>query len=539
MYNLLILDDEFMVVNGLAYDIEWADIGVSEVFKAYDVQHAMEYLNKHRIDVAITDIRMPDMDGLNFTDIIREKWPYTKVILVSGYYEFEYAQTAIDLGVFSYVSKPVRNEEIKNVVKRALEAIEKDLEKVRILENVQNQLKEVLPILQERNLNAWVVHGRLTPDRDAEVLRQSNIRIDCSDKAFLILVRIGLWNEEAARSSNGLFEISLHTAIKKVLFKGNETYLLFNDPEGNQIGLVYDKHASVLEKICEYVSAMAETFQVSVERSHERPVSVLWGNIVDVRDLHEDYKRILKRMRQLQVWNSGVIMGPETQEADLDGERLKKLYAYPPFSLFIESRQKDRAVAWIDEVFAEAKNIPDISFANLLRIFYAIFSALTNDSVKAGIPSGDWDGKMQAYLSDLSGISDIDELQAFCTGITTVYLEHMQEIEMNKTTRLVKKIMAIIEERLHEDISVTEIASCMHLHPNYLSRLFKSETGSAVIDYLIQRRLDKAKSLLRTPGSKVYEIAALVGYDSVPHFSRIFKRETGMSPKEYQQHFCS
>lgn len=125
VYNLLIVDDEQIVVNGLAEDIDWQELEIEQVLRATNGLQALKLLENNKIDVVIADIRMPEMDGLELVKQVCEKWPMAKVILLSGYERFEYAQKPISFEVFRYLTKPIASEVIKQVVQDALQEFKK------------------------------------------------------------------------------------------------------------------------------------------------------------------------------------------------------------------------------------------------------------------------------------------------------------------------------------------------------------------------------------------------------------------------------
>lgn len=417
--NILIVDDEAAITNGLAYDIDWGRIGVLEVFKANSVPAALEYLQNNKIDVVITDIRMPEMDGLELAARIKTQWRFAKTIFISGYDEFEYAQKAIDLGVFSYITKPIPNERLLETVARALRAIDEELDNARLL----HQHGQWLPALRERELAAWIAKGRAVPA--GQMLQRAGIFV--AEQLFLVLVTVDDCRDGAAADS---LEAAMPGMIDTILFAGRGQEQHFVDADDNILIVASIESPGALADGLRFMKGMAEAFQSSVQRTLGRTVSLFFGNIVAPAAAHGEYQRLLSQSRARLAGEPGVIMVPDPTTA--------------------------------------------------------------RDPSQQGAQAG-------------------------------------------RTNRLVEQVRQYVEENIQKEISVSDIAEHLHLHPNYLLRLFKEQTGQAVIDFLIHARIQKAKALLTDQDIRIYEVAASVGYDSVSHFSRIFKRETGMSPKDYQQ----
>lgn len=133
MYNMLLVDDETIILEGLSQNINWQDLDIQEVFTADNSLNAQECLSSHRIDLVITDIQMPGENGLALGETILQKYPYTKVIILSGYQNFSYAQQAVQIKAFRYLLKPVRYEDLEKVVREALHELQHELQGKRLL----------------------------------------------------------------------------------------------------------------------------------------------------------------------------------------------------------------------------------------------------------------------------------------------------------------------------------------------------------------------------------------------------------------------
>ncbi len=531
MYNILIVDDEITVVNGLAYDIAWSELEVTGIYKAYNANQAIEYMKKSRIDIVLTDIRMPEMDGLELANLIRTSWPYAKVILISGHDEFSFAQKAIDLGVLSYITKPAYHEKVQEAVMRAIVEIKKELVKTNALDITKRRLEEELPLLQERYLNAWAVRGSLELKTAIEKLKSCNMAIDVENKLFLILVKVDRRDHKTDVVQEGIYRVALLEIIKDVLLN-NEDVISFYDWEGNQIILVNRNSIHDLQKISSYIQNMAETFQLSVHSTLDQTVSLFWSEIVELDGVHEAYHKILEHSRKTLLYSSGVIMGPGRKTPSEKNEKVSKLNAYPTFSMLIESIQKEEAVGRIVEIFEEVET--KLNAENLLNIYFIISGALVEDSIKKKVKLEEWAKETQNFFYNFERIGSVHELKSWCMDMTRQYLECTSKKEKNSTNYLIQQVKKMIEEHLEDDISLDEIASLHFIHPNHLSRMFKDREGMTITDYRIKCRIEKAKELLKMPGMKVYEVAEKVGFGSVSSLNRVFKQGTGLTPKEYQ-----
>ena len=157
MYSLLVVDDEKDVAKSIAYDINWEELDITEVQCVYNGLEALEYMNKRRVDVVLTDIRMPGMDGIRLAEKIADRWKYVKMIFMTGYEEFEYARQALRYGVTEYLLKPAANEELFDAVKKGLDKLRAELKQAAEKESVQAQWERARPLLKEKLLQQWIM----------------------------------------------------------------------------------------------------------------------------------------------------------------------------------------------------------------------------------------------------------------------------------------------------------------------------------------------------------------------------------------------
>jgi two-component system response regulator YesN len=533
LYNLLIVDDEVVVVNGLAYDIEWEDLKISGVFKAYNAKQALNYMNKNRIDIVIADIKMPGMDGLEMANYIRAKWPYVKIILLSGYEEFKYAQKAILIGVYHFLTKPAAYNEIKETVKNALIQREKELSQIHALEDAERQLEAAIPMIQERYLNAWVVQGRMTPEK---VIRSAcKLQLDTGYLSALLLFKIDEWSKQPTPEQQDVYELAIKNSIRKILLKDANGYI-FNDIEGNCILIIFDKDENCLKEKLHYIKEMLETFQNYIDNLLGCTISIYWSDVVTLQETHTSYSRLLEISNRHLVWPSGIIMGPETMKSDQKNEdNIDSLYIYPRISTLVESAQKDKVIERIEVIFSEVQKRGSISHETLLSIYYSIVGSIMQDCAKRGISTQSWAQDYQKYFYSFQHIKTIYDLKNICIKLTELYMDYIVSYQNDNVHYLIEKTKKIIEESIGKELSLIDIASNLYIHPNYLSRLFKAQVGLSITDYSIKLRMEKAKKILQQSNAKMYEVAEMVGYASAAHFNRTFKKYFGVTPKEYQK----
>ena len=190
MYSLLIVDDETDIVESIAYDIPWEDIGISELYCAYDGEQALKLAAEKRIDVVLSDIQMPKLNGILLAEQLHRRFDHTKIIFMTGFDRFEYAREAVEHGVFRYILKPASNEELMNSVAAALDAVRAEIEKQQALENVGQQLIHMQPFIIQRIMNYYIAAGRIGMRQAIDMAGDAGIVINPDDIYTLLLLRI-------------------------------------------------------------------------------------------------------------------------------------------------------------------------------------------------------------------------------------------------------------------------------------------------------------------------------------------------------------
>lgn len=531
MYNLLILDDEPAVVDSLAHNIAWEEQGIAHVFKADSAAQALRLMQGYRIDLVISDIRMPGMDGLDFTEAIRSLSPHTKVIIMSGLDEFRLAQRAILLDVFRYMTKPVPYVELVQAVQQALAALEAELEQHQLLENAEQSLDSARPILQERFLQQWIVRGAGKDSKGHASLDSCGLDIREHDPCLLLLVRVDEWPREDADPYQRL---KLQRLVGEILFHRTPC-IMFNDFERQLVVLAQQNSTAKLQGAKRYMEGMAELLLSTAKRSLGCTLSLFWsGQQFTVETVHEEYVRLKERARFTMAWESGIIQGSAPEMGSWEEEE-QALFGYPGFEQWVERLDKTQALyhlrLWFD---GSGGKKPARTYDMLLLVYNTVSASLIKASMKRKVPLQEWAKEETSIFYSMQMPATVSRLRAWALRVTELYMDYMSDRSEHATGRLVTQAKQLINGGLLEDFTVQDIAMKLHVHPNYLSRLFARETGKTLTEYAVMLRMEKAKALLASPGMKVFQVAEEVGYGSVSHFNRTFKRHTGMNPKEYQ-----
>lgn len=529
MHNLLLVDDEKSILDGLYYNIDWNDLEIEDVFRVSDAPSALKILESRHIDIVITDIHMPGIDGLTLCDKILKLNAYTKIIILSGYKDFDYARRAIDKKVFRYVLKPLEYEELKIIVGEALLEIKQDLQKSFIVEEAKKKIDQIRPFIQERFLSLWLEKGIETPWETSDAFAETGLDISHDDYGFFVSIKVDDWISQPVNSS--IVNIALKDLSNQLLCE-NCRMISYHSMADSYNLLFLSEDYEWLNLLFKQTIDRLEFFQLSIRESLGCNTSIFWDFPVELKKVEEVYQGISERIRRRIDCLSGGILGPETVDSQQSYE-IKSLYKRPSLLTLMSTFQREKLINRLSEIFKELRQPEYQTQDNILQTYHAVTGTIISDSLQRNIRINQWGKNFKDFFENSNTLISLELFKEQCYGAINQYMDYVSNIQLTQNRKVVEKIKNLVEEQLSSDISVSSLSRSFNYNSNYLSRIFKIETGTALQDYIIQVRIEKAKSLL-AQGERVSDVSAKVGYENFSHFSRIFKKAVGVSPKQYQ-----
>lgn len=529
MYSLLVVDDEKDVARSIAYDINWEELDITEVQCVYNGLEALEYMAKRRVDVVLTDIRMPDMDGIHLAEKIADRWKYVKVIFMTGYEEFEYARQALRYGVTEYLLKPAANEELFDAVKKGLDKLRAGLEQAAEKEAIQAQWEKARPLLKEKLLQQLVIKGKELNSEERELVWEKEAS---GQFASLLLFRIDSWNR-IYRKQELKYRVVVRNLISEILLK-NRAYPIFENPDGDFLALITEDDQELIESAIQDASHMWELFLYSAQTTAGCTLSLFYiKKCEEIKELSKLYWLLKRHADQHLSLEEGELeeIRPQTSMPLFESIRIPE--EYPGYGMYIDTLDKQGALQKIEELFAEPEKVGGES--RFLLVYYHITQTILRASGLRGISIGRWSGDLAEGFYSYADFHSIEKLKSWCCQVTEKYIEWCINEKDKECSYLVNQAKKIIMERIDKNISVSSLAEELFVNASHLTRVFRKETGKSVIQYIQYCKIERARELLRQPGIKIYQVAQMLGYESPAHFNRIFQRQTGMTAKDYQK----
>jgi two-component system response regulator YesN len=509
-----------VIREGLKQAVSWQSLGYAIAGAVSSGEEALRFLEKTAVDVVLADIRMPRVSGIELARLIKLNYPETRVVILSGYNNFSYAQNAIRYGVYHYLLKPCAEEEIVEVFTHLREELEKNqtrkaslhkMQKIMIQEELSNLIAGEIQIQEARGFLSW---------------KQQN------EKGVIALLLLQLLPTEQ------LFKAAINTDIDASSFPRYEAFGFYLDFEDIPV-LKLQNQRYLCFVPCEKKEAETKItalfHSLKSQSSTELPIALI--GLCCMFDSQENWSEIELHHWLSQVdamlWKAplGELQIINHQQA-LSGKHTISLPDPVQLGREMCIHKKQGPIQEKEQLF---ETLQEQEVPSALAWLTAYMNVLRTLVLTCG---ASFDSISQYYDA-------LFPLFEYClTMRQTKYLAIMlgllssQKIESHKSSCYSKSIrdaLQRIDQGFQNGINLGELAMELGLTPTYLCKLFKREVGVNFKEYLLEKQMTEAKRLLRTTNAKIYEIAASVGFNDQHYFSEVFKRNTSFTPLEYRK----
>ena len=516
---------------GIKNNIDWKSHGYDFCGEAADGELAFPMIQKLKPDIVITDIRMPFMDGLVLSRLIKKELPWVEIIILSGYEEFEYAKEGIKIGIAQYLLKPINGEELLKEVDTVSEKIrerhkENEIRDKYIKEMEENFLKE------QKDLFQYLVTG----SKSAAQLLEMADRLDIDISAMwynIVLIKIQSTYHAYEEFSNSLIEIE--EKLKEI---ADEASLLMFDRnlEGKALLFKGDSKEEIIKIQNGYLDKIKDML---MEYENVRYFGGIGIPVNRLGELTVSFEKASHAFAHRYLVNESLILKSEEIEQGVYIEKEKfnisnvnpKHIDRNKIREFLKVGDKEEVIYFVDEFFKDLGT--NVMKSNMFRQ-YIIMDAYfcVADFLEDIKISRD---EIETFDAD-SGILQSEKTAVnYIVRIIKKALELREKTASNRYGDIVGEVMDYIEQNYaDEELSLNLLASHVNFSPNHLSMIFSQQTGKTLIKYLTDFRMNKAKELLRCTGKRSSSIAMEVGYRDPHYFSYLFKKTQGITPTQYR-----
>lgn len=535
MYSVLIVDDEKMIrddVYGLLSMEESLELDLTTAASGVEAQAILE---KRKIDIVIMDINMPQMSGLELYDIVRERWPFCKVIFLTGYSDFDYVYKVHKHA--KYVLKAEEDEKILEALRESVEEIENSLLLERLTDLQREQQKK--PLLHERSmfLRELFEGYRSLSQLTGELSVQLGINLDPEKEVYYLILRHEAWycenyqeQQNATQDCYQLLERYFLDFMRGTFFEYNKNYIvLLLQPEK----LLHE------ETIVKMLAGAGELFQKALKKNLGRTVSILVGERpVTLSQLLQEFIGICDRM----IWLSGEelvqeglqkeALAKETLPENKKQELMQMLWR---LEYYLEGMEEENSLNVLRQLQTELQSVKSMHDLFALEVYCTISSRLIG-----------WIKRLELHeeLAFRVGTLNLYNVSMHANWQDAFgYLRHVAESIFSlknqsvekQTEDVVNQVKKYIVEHLDGDTSLYNLAEQVHFSQEYLLRIFKKKEGITILSYINDLKLTAAKQMLTDSELQVKEIADRLGFASQGYFGRFFRNKTGLTPNAYRE----
>lgn len=494
-----ILEDEKWIRLGIKKMIHWDELGLTLIGESDNGKSGIEEVERLKPDLIISDIRMPHITGLELAEHILKIYS-PKIILISGYKEFEYAQKAIELKVISYLLKPVKEEELNKVIQESIVEIKK-------LKSVENQDDNyMLSILEERHEEVWE-------------------NFDAAKKYYQVLIIPINSSLEKGRYTeiNDLLEKHLEKGFHATFLKKNkrEHIIIFSSLSENKLKLSTQLFFNKVEK-----SLQSDFFDTK------------WslGSIVDdVSSIPQSYN---------DAWNlfasrcfgeriEGVVISEtkaiSTKSMDqINSEYGKILY-------LLETGNQEQLDQVCSEFLEKLLKESNLGRKEILVNVFFLCKEITQLLQKKGIGTDRYYEKCYELLEDEACFMSAKQISEWLLIFVKDTVKDIRISNEKGINLAINQVVEYLDKNYMRKIKLQDVADMVYLNPNYLSGMFTKVVGDSLVNYITGKRMDAAKRLLKETNLSITEIGLTIGYENTKYFLRIFRKQIGMTPSEYRK----
>ena len=531
MLKVFLAEDEFIIREGIKNNIDWQAHGYEFCGEASDGELAFPLIQKTRPDILITDIKMPFVDGLALSRLVKKELPETEIIILSGYEEFDYAKEAIQIGVARYLLKPINGETLLQEIDSVAEIILGKQKEKEIREKYQKEMEEN-SLRDQMDLFQHLVTGDCSMEELLSVADKLDLKI-MAPWYSIVLLKIQSMKHDYEEYSGSI--VVVDERIAKLAEP--EHVLVFDRAlEGRAFLFKADSEEELLAYQKEYLGDMKEVLSGYANLRYFGGIGTPVNRLREIPASFEDASHAFAHrylVAESCILDSSLLM----QEGAAEHEDFR-ISAVNPEQIdrakmqeFLRTGDLDEVVYFVDEFFGKLDG--GAMKSRIFRQYITMDAYFSIVDFLKGL--GLQKDEIEAPDQDGSILQDEKSAMDYIVRIMNKALVLREKKASSRYEDVVSEVIHYIEDNYaQEELSLNLLASHVNFSPNHLSMIFSQQTGQTLIRYLTDYRMNRAKELLRCSSKKSSVISMEVGYKDPHYFSYLFKKTQGMTPTQYR-----
>ena len=538
MLKTFLAEDEIVVRENIKKMVPWEQYGFELVGEASDGEMALPLIKKLKPDLLITDIKMPFMDGLTLCKVVKKELPDIKIVILSGYDDFNYAKEAIGIGVEDYLLKPITKNAFLERLCEIRSRYEHEKSQREYYEQFHREMQEY-----EQNSSRDFFEGLISGTMDMGEMyeRADKLGLDIVAEAYNILI-FTLESENAAAGQSETYSEWEARALEKIegLFADHSYAMLFRNNVFSYGVLVKEQKDNPGKNTRDCVESIQEILS---DAPAGQPWFIAAGELVErLSNMKHSYNTAAQTYARRYLYDGHILYYRDLKEEELakdDGRYLKKvdINAMDPAIIqkFLGSGLKEETGNFVRDYFHAIGKEPMTSMVFrsyvILNVRFSVLSFLNRMGYCASaLEESDTEDALE------QGGASMEAAMAYAEKMLQKAIEIRDENSGNKNRDILENSIEYIKTHyMDENMSLNAVAQVANISANHFSALFSQNIGQTFIEYLTGIRMEHAKELLRCTGKRASEIALEVGYKDSHYFSYLFKKTQGMTPSDYRK----
>ncbi|RED85479.1 response regulator [Cohnella phaseoli] len=534
MIKVFIVDDEKWVRQSIKHSIAWEEHGFEIASEEDDGLDALGKIMELRPQIVIADIRMPGLDGIELFKMVRMKLPHTLFIFISGYSHFNYVQDALNLGAFNYILKPIDAGKLLEVLLNAKSRT------IQLEQSVRDQAmaRHSLGMLKNRFLNALLDGTRFAETALAAKLKQFGLAFPFG--GFVVL-RIAIDNYRSIKQHLNFNDIELMSfSLRNIAAEVIAKYGLIGamaDLSSGELAVLLNVQQDGWEETEPYVRKAAEEIAASVKQYQYFTVTIGMGDLVDeLGRLNESNAQAGRSLDyRLELGNDRVIAPSDRKERE-DRFDLLPVEEETELLKLLDGLNRPAFNERIDKLFGSLNGSRIRQPFQLGFLFRHICGLIFMMAARKGHSTSHLQEEQRAVHDQAEGMTQADEFRELLKSVADRYLLAADDAgDQGEKSSAVRKMREYVYAHYEEKVDLQVLAGHLYMHPVYLSKIFKQETGGNFTDFLLGYRMSMAKELMRHKAYELSDIARMVGFDDYSYFNKQFRKTQGLSPQEFRK----
>lgn len=528
MLTVLIADDEQHIRAGITNSIPWEALQIDKVLQAIEGEQALEIASLNKVDILITDIRMPRLDGINLSKLFRKTYPDCIIIFMSAYSDKEYLLSAIELKCNHFIEKPIQINELQEAIKECVKTFQ-EAEYARLRNIiVKNNMKISIPLIKNE-LAILVTSKKADSNLIRECLKNEMLNIEPNTPYFTAIIKMmNAYNGEYGNPESETKLEYLHNLKKSLKAAGLKSFYGSRDDEEYIIHITSDQSSPMFNP--QSLSLLLhEWYEQTGYKKIFASIGPVAFNLLNISQSYLSAKFSLDRCffkgyGSIVIYNSKSAMntGIDCHISDRFTEKL-------------ESGKSNDIHKALTDIYLSLQMQDNIRIETVKNLYYKLAVLLLNRLQVYGASDFTSNANDNSLHNRIFSSHTLEDIHNYAEELLETYLNFMAKT--NNSNNILFIIDYIKKQYAESALDINMISQNTFLSPAYLCTYFKKETGKTINQYINEYRLNKAVEFLKDKKYRISEVAGLTGYDDGNYFTRVFKKKYGVTPSEYRERF--